>query len=114
MRSAFLAAVAALALSPTFAAAQTAGGAAQSGAPAPAAHASRPYTTATTDIGSLMDDPDAHAIVEKYIPGFFESDQIDLARNMTLKDVQQYAPDKVTDKVLADIDIEFAKLPPKA
>lgn len=100
-------------MTPAFAAAQTAGGAAQPGASPPAAQASRPYTTATTDIGTLMDDPAAHAIVDKHIPGLFEGDQIQMARGMTLKDIQQYAPDKIADKALADIDAELAQLPTK-
>ena len=32
---------------------------------------------------------------------------------MTLKDVQQYAPDTVTDDALAKIDADLAKLPAK-
>jgi para-nitrobenzyl esterase len=79
-------------------------------APAPApAH----YTTADTDIGTLLDDPAAKAILDKYIPGMTTSDQIDMARGMTLKAIQPYAADKITDAVLANIDAEFAKLPPK-
>lgn len=42
------------------------------------------------------------------------NEQIDMARAMTLKGVQQYSPDQVTDKVLAEIDADFAKLPVKA
>lgn len=81
-------------------------------APKPAtATATAKYSTADTDIGTLLDDPAAKAIVEKNIPGMTTSDQIDMARGMTLKAVQQYAPDTVTDTRLAAIDAEFAKLP---
>lgn len=79
-------------------------------APKPAT-ATAKYSTADTDIGTLLDDPAAKAIVEKNIPGMTTSDQIDMARSMTLKAVQQYAPDTVTDTRLAAIDAEFAKLP---
>jgi len=68
------------------------------------------YSTADTDIGTLLDNPATKAIVEKNIPGFTTSDQVDMARSMTLKAVQQYAPDSVTDARLAAIDAEFAKL----
>ena len=78
-------------------------------APASAQH----YTTSTTEIGTLIDDPAAHAIVEKYLPGILSGDQIDMARSMTLQAIQQYASDRITDKALADIDAELAKLPPK-
>lgn len=82
-------------------------------APAPAATpAAKPkYTTADTEIGTLLDDPAAKAIVEKHIPGMTTNEQIDMARGMTLKAVQQYAPDTVTDARLAAIDADFAKLP---
>ena len=80
-------------------------------AAAPAAPAAKvKYTTAETDIGTLLDDPAAKAIVEKNIPGFTTNDQVEMARGMTLKAVQQYAPDEVTDARLAAIDAEFAKL----
>lgn len=75
-------------------------------APKPARH----YTTADTDIGTLLDDPEAKAIVERYIPGLTTNDQIEMARAMTLKGIQQYAPDDVTDARLAAIDAELAKL----
>jgi hypothetical protein len=71
------------------------------------------YSTSETDIGTLLDDPAAVAIVNKYIPGFSTKDQIDMARSLTLKGLQQYAPDTYTDKVLAEIDADLAKLPAK-
>ena len=61
----------------------------------------------------LLDDPAAKAILFKYLPAMAQSDQIDMARGMTLKDTQQYAPDMVSDATLAKIDAEFAKLPAK-
>jgi hypothetical protein len=82
-------------------------------AQAPAAAARVVYSTANTDIGTLLDDPIAHAIVDKHLPGVLSGDQIDMARSMTLKAIQQYAPDKISDQALADIDADFAKLPPK-
>lgn len=105
-------ACAAAALLPTAAVAQTTPSAppvAPAAAPASPAH----YTTADTEIGALLDDPAAKAIVEKNIPGMMTNDQIDMARGMTLKAVQQYSPDEVTDARLAAIDAEFAKLPVK-
>jgi len=78
-------------------------------ATAAAAH----YSTSTTEIGTLLDDPAAKAVIEKHVPGMTTNDQIDMARAMTLKDIQQYSPDAVTDKVLAAIDADFAKLPAK-
>lgn len=71
------------------------------------------YTSSNTPIGTLLDDPAAKAIVEKHIPGMTTNDQIEMARGMTLKAVQQYSPDEVTDARLAAIDAEFAKLKQK-
>lgn len=49
--------------------------------------------------------------MEKHIPGMTTNEQIDMAGAMTLKAVQQYALDTVTDARLAAIDADFAKLP---
>lgn len=77
---------------------------------APAAH----YSTSETEIGVLLDDPAAKALLDKHIPGMTTSDQIDMARGMTLKAIQQYSPDAITDKVLAALDADFQKIPVKA
>lgn len=82
--------------------------------PAPAATAPAPkYTTADTEIGTLLDDPAAKAIIEKHIPGLVGNDQIDMARTMTLRAIQPFAEAEVTDERLAAIDAELAKLPAK-
>lgn len=81
-------------------------------APTKAAPATAPkYTTADTELGILLDDPAAKAIVAKHIPAMTTSDEIDMARGMTLKAVQQFAPDDVTGARLAAIDADLAKLP---
>ncbi|CAN7588440.1 hypothetical protein LJR219_004386 [Phenylobacterium sp. LjRoot219] len=87
-------------------------------APAPqtatAAKASAaPYSVAKTDIGTLLDDPAVKAVLAKRVPELVQNDEIDMARGMTLADVQQYAPDMLTEKALADIDADLAKLPGK-
>ena len=102
MRNLLLAATLVLATAPVAAFAQSAPAAAP-------AH----YTTAATPIGTLLDDPAAKAILVKDIPSTVSNPQIDMARGMTLKDVQQYAPDTLTDAALAKIDGEFAALPAK-
>lgn len=82
-----------------------------SATPSAAPNATAKYSTENTDIGTLIDDPAAKAILDKYIPGLSSSDQIDMARSMTLKSIQTYAPDMITDERLKGIDSEFAKLP---
>lgn len=81
-------------------------------APAPAFAQAAAYSTTTTTIGTLLDDPATRAILDKHIPGMSTNAQVDMARGMTLKDVQPFSPDAVTDKVLADIDVDLAKLKP--
>ncbi|KFG89520.1 Cytochrome P450 [Sphingobium herbicidovorans NBRC 16415] len=78
--------------------------------PMPAFAQTAAYSTSTTEIGALLDDPAAKAVLDKHVPGMTANDQIDMARSMTLKDVQQYSPDEITDKVLAAIDADLAKL----
>jgi para-nitrobenzyl esterase len=103
MRLSSLAFSAALLLAPAVASAQS------QPAPAAASH----YSTGATKIGQFLDDPAAKAVVEKHLPGMLSNDQIEMARDMTLKDLQQYAPDNVTDKALADLDADLAKIPAK-
>ena len=71
------------------------------------------YTTADTSIGTLLDDPAAKAVLDKVMPGFTSNPQIDMARSMTFKQIQQYAPDQITDVALSKIDAELSKLPVK-
>jgi para-nitrobenzyl esterase len=101
MRPSLIAFAAALAMTPFVATAQAA-------APA-AAH----YTTSDTTVGQILDDPAAKAVVDKHLPGLLAGEQIDMAREMTLRTLQQFAPDRVTDAALADIDADFVKLPEK-
>jgi hypothetical protein len=81
-------------------------------APASAAAATH-YTTAETTIGTLLDDPAAKAILVKYIPQLATSTQIDMARGLTLKQIQSYAADMLTDETLGKIDWDLSKLPAK-
>ena len=93
---AFIAAAAALMTAPTVVSAQAA-----------------TYSSSATEIGTILDDPAAKAVLVKHIPEMATNDQIEMARAMTLKDIQQYAPDQITDKLLAAIDADLAKLPAK-
>ena len=112
-QSVFLATVFALALTGSAHAAPAAApaGSGPSAGTQPAAQPAKPrYTTTDTEIGILLDDPAAKAILEKVIPGMTTNDQIDMARSMTLKSIQTYAPDQITDERLAQLDEQFAKL----
>jgi hemoglobin-like flavoprotein len=49
----------------------------------------------------------------KHVPSISKSENIDMARSMTLKAMQQFAADVLTDDVLKAIDADLAKLPAK-
>ena len=70
-------------------------------------------STAETTIGDLLANPDSKAIVDKYMPGFSGNPQIEMAKGMTFKQIQQFAPDQIKDELLAKIDADLTKLPAK-
>ncbi len=86
--------------------------AADAAAPAAAAPAAA-FTTAGTDIGTLLDNAETKAVLDKLLPGLSTNEQIAMARPMTLRAVQQFAPDKITTEVLDQVDVELAKLKAK-
>lgn len=84
---------------------------AEEAAAASAAEAAKPaFSTTATPIGDILDNPDAKAVVEKFLPGFSAHPQIDMARSFTLKAVQSFQPDMITDEILAKIDADFAAI----
>jgi para-nitrobenzyl esterase len=68
------------------------------------------YTTAGTEIGKLLDDPAARAVLDKDVPGLTANGQIEMARGMTLRAIQSFVPDTLTDAVLSQVDADLAKL----
>jgi len=109
MRKILVALCLCLATVPALAAEAAAKSAAKQAAPA----AATTYTTEDTDIGSLLDDPAAAEIIDKHVPGFSTNPETELARGMTLKQVQPYAADTFTDELLKAIDADFAALAAK-
>jgi hypothetical protein len=80
-------------------------------APAAAAPAAKAkYSTADTDIGTLLDNPATKAAVDKVFPGFSTNDQVAMARPMTLQAIKAYAADQFTDAKLAELDAALAKI----
>lgn len=65
----------------------------------------------TTDLGTLLDNPGAKAVLTKHLPDIVANEQITMARGLTLKQLQQFAGDMVTDQKLAAIQAELDKLP---
>jgi len=81
-------------------------------APAPATAVAK-MSVEATDLGTLLDNPASHAVLQKYIAAMINNDQISMARGMTLKQLQQYAGDTITDDVLTKIQADLDKLPAK-
>lgn len=78
---------------------------------APAAAAGKAaFSTTDTDLGVLLDNPDTKAVLTKHIPAMVNNEQITMARSMTLRSLQQYAADTLTDPTLAAIDADLAKV----
>jgi hypothetical protein len=72
-----------------------------------AAEAKPVYSTTETTIGVLLEDPAAKAILDKHIPGMTDNPSISMAAGMTLKALQGFTGDKITDEMLAAVDAEF-------
>lgn len=76
----------------------------------PAAH----YSVETTLVGKLIDDPAAAAILQRLIPTVWANELFQSqGRELTLKAIQQYEPDALSDANLARIQAEFDKIPAK-
>ncbi|MGR6330011.1 carboxylesterase/lipase family protein [Sphingomonas sp. XXL09] len=71
--------------------------------------ASGHYTTLTTPLGKLLDDPAAKAVLERQIPDVLASPQLGMARGVTLEALQAYLP-SLTDSKLRAIDADLAKV----
>jgi hypothetical protein len=83
---------------------------AQEASAAQAAH----YSVSKTLVGTLLADPAAVEILKRLIPTVYSNDQFQSAgRSLTLKDIQQYEPDALSDANLAKIQAEFDKIPAK-
>jgi len=78
---------------------------------APAANATaKSYSTASTRINDLLADPATKALLDEYLPGISSDPRIAMAKAMTLRAVQAFAPAQFTHSVLDALDAEFAKL----
>jgi hypothetical protein len=72
------------------------------------AQAAPKFSTATTTISDLVANPQTKAVLEKHFPMIVPmASQIG---GQTLKGLQALAPDRVPEKLLADIDADLAKI----
>jgi len=91
--------------------AQTPAPAAKPAAAPAAAPAAQAKLSSASLVGDILDNPKAKAVLIKHIPDIGKDDQIEQARGMTLRDLQQYAPDTFTDEMYKKIDADLAALP---
>ncbi len=69
------------------------------------------YTVEETPIGTLMKDPQAHAILEKYLPKTISNDQFPMAYSFTLRFISSYdQTGELTEENLNKIDTELSAL----
>jgi hypothetical protein len=66
------------------------------------------YTVEST-LGDLLDNPQAHAILAKYLPDLLSNPQLDQGRSLTLHSLQQYMP-TLTDDMLKQIGDDLSKV----
>jgi para-nitrobenzyl esterase len=72
------------------------------------------YSVNTTLAGKLIDDPASAAILQKLAPTVWANDLFKTAgRDLTLKAIQQYEPEALSDANLAKIQAELDKIPAK-
>lgn len=72
------------------------------------------YSVSTTLVEKLLADPAAVAILKELIPTVYANDQFQSAgRALTLKDIQQYEPEALSDENLAKIQAAFDRIPAK-
>lgn len=69
------------------------------------------YSVSETQVGTLLDDPEAAAILERLIPTVYANEMFQtMGRSQTLQAIQQYEPAVLTDEKLAEIQAEFDKM----
>jgi histone H3/H4 len=83
----------------------------------PVAAPTTAYSSSTTPMGVLLNNPATKAVLVKVLPEFIDkmSENMDRVSGMTLKEIQDslkaYAPDVLSDAKLAAIDVDLAKIP---
>ena len=70
----------------------------------------RRFSVESSTIGTLLADEQAAAVLERHFPGMAADNRIAMAKGMTLKMVQNFAPDQFTSEGLAALDKSLAEL----
>jgi hypothetical protein len=65
-------------------------------------------------VGKMLDDPATNALLKQLIPTVYANDMFrTMGRDLTLKAIQQYEPEALSDANLAKIQTELNKIPAK-
>ena len=68
------------------------------------------FSTKTSTIGQILDNAEAKAAFAKAFPEVAANDQIEQARDMTLADLQGFAPDYFPAEKVAEFEADLAKI----
>ncbi|MCE7798287.1 cytochrome P450 [Sphingobium sufflavum] len=67
-------------------------------------------STGKTKIGDLLKNPDARAVLDKHFPGMTADKRIAMAKGMTLRSVQKFAPGQFSNEALDAVDVDLAQI----
>lgn len=67
-------------------------------------------STTHTKIGVLLADPQTRSLLDRHFPGVADDQRIAMARGMTLRAIQPFAPSQFTDAALDALDADLAAL----
>ena len=68
------------------------------------------YSVKESTVGDILDFSEANKILQRHIPGLSKLRQLEVARALTLEDIQPYYPDMTTDGKLAAVEAELSTL----
>ena len=67
-------------------------------------------STAATSLADLLSDPASRVLIDRHFPGVSDDKRIEMAKGMTLRTIQAFAPDQFTDASLDALDADLARL----
>lgn len=82
-------------------------------APAAVSKTKAVYSVQETSLGTLLDDPASRAILKKHAPTILNHPQVEMAKPLTLAQLQRFSGDVLSDDVLTKIDGALKAAAPK-
>ena len=78
--------------------------------PAALAQDAPKFSTKTSTIAQILDNPEAKAALVKVLPEVAAAPQLEQVREMTIEDVKVMAPDYFPEAKVKELDEELAKI----